>query len=178
MNRIMILATAMVVIIAGMAVEAEAGLFNRKKKCKQQCCEPVSCCQPAPTCCEPAPTCCEPAPAPCCEPAPCGCAAAPAPCGCEVQTCGCEAAPSCGCETDCNCLSRRQLRKANRKGQCCGAKPNTCNVCSTTCSAPVSACGCSSAAPAGCSTCEGAVMESAPVPAAEEAAPEAPESTT
>ncbi len=66
-------------------------------------------------------------------------------------------------------MSRRQLRKANRKGQCCGAKANSCNTCST-CSAPVSTCGCS--APAADCGCSGA----APAPAeAEEAAPEAPE---
>jgi hypothetical protein len=59
----------------------------------------------------------------------------------------------------CECLNRRQLRRAHRKGQCCDAQVQTCS-----CEAPISSCGCSSeAAPA------------APAPAAgEEAAPEAP----
>jgi len=189
MKRVMIWATALMLMVAGMAVsqEANAGLFNRKsdcckpKKCKKSrraaknCCQPAQCCAPAPTCCTAAPVCAAPAPAPCgCAapaPAPCGCAAAPAPsCGCEVASnCGCEAAPNC------DCLSKRQLRRANRKGECCGAVAKSCN----TCSAAVQTCG--YAAPVqGCSSCSGGVIiESTPSPAAgEEAAPEAPESTT
>jgi len=185
MNRMMILATALLVVIAGMSVtqEANAGLFNRNKCCKtQECSKPKKCrqglfakrkakkcCQQQQTCCAPEPSCCEAAPVCCAAPA---CAApAPAPCGCEVvSTCGCEETISC------DCLSKRKLRRANRKGQCCGAVANSCN----TCSAPVSTCGCESAAPAGCSNSSGS--QSAPVyqstPAPEEAAPEAPESTT
>ena len=197
MNRIMIVAMAVVVAFSAMATEADAGLFD-KLKCRRaakKCCKPEPCCEaPEPTCCEPAPApCCEPAPAPACEPcaapAPaCGCEAAAAPaCGCEAEvvTCGCEApAPAdCGCEAapaceaDCNCLTRRQLRKAKRKGQCCDAEPKTCYA--STCSAPVSTCGCEVevAAPADCG-CTGTVIESAPVEAeAEEAAPEAPEAS-
>jgi len=212
MKRVMIFAIALLVMVAGMAVsqEANAGLFSRKsscckpQKCKKarranKCCEPT-CCEPAP-CCAPKPTCCE-APAPCC--------AAPAPCGCIEATpaCGCQAAApvSCGCETNCNCLSKRKLRRANRKGECCGAVADTCN----TCSAPVQTCGysapivegcssCAAAAPVvegcsscagaapvveGCSSCgggasviEGGIIEtSSPTPAGEEAAPEAPQS--
>lgn len=206
MNRIMIVAMAVVVAFAGMAADADAGLFD-KLKCRRaakKCCKAEPCCEAAPEpCCEPAPApCCEPAPAPACEPcaapapAPCGCeAAAPAPCGCEAAapapSCGCEVATTCGCEApapadcgceaapaceaDCNCLSRRQLRKAKRKGQCCDAEPKTCY----TCSAPVSTCGCEVevAAPADCG-CTGTIIESAPVEAeAEEAAPEAPEAS-
>jgi len=194
MNRFMIWASALMLAVAFVAVapEANAGLFNRKSKCckPQKCkksrraksCCPQTSCAPAPTCCAPAPTCCE-------APAPCGCAAAPAP------SCGCKVASTCGCETNCNCLSRRELRKANRNGQCCGAKAKSCNTCST-CSAPVSTCGCSapvttcgcesavsscgceSAAPAGCSSCgDGVIIESAPSPVGEEAAPEAPATT-
>ena len=198
MNRVMIWATALLLVVAGMAVsapEAEAGLFNRNDCCKPQrqsracrraarkssCCEPAPCCAPEPTCCEAAPACgCDAAPA-------CGCSAAvatPAPCGCEAAApaCGCEAAaPACGCQTaNCDCLNRRQLRRANRKGECCGVAANTCNSCavqtvSYETAAP--ACGCS-APVQGCSTCGGAqTIESAPpTPAAgEEAAPEAPE---
>ncbi len=219
MNRIMILAMAALVVVAGMSVtqEANAGLFGGKnkccktqkcskpKKCRQglfakrkakKCCE-QTCCAPEPTCCEAAPVCAAPAPAPCgCAPViatpACGCAAAPAPsCGCEVaSTCGCDAAPACGCETtNCNCLSKRKLRRANRKGECCGAKADSCNTCSTgTCGAAVqtvsyaapiaegcSSCGSAAPVVEGCSSCSGeTVIESAP----EEAAPEAPESTT
>ena len=108
MKRVMIWASALMILAAGFAVmgenEANAGLFNRKK-CKQR----KSCGQPA----------CEAS-----APAPCVIEATPA-CGCEAQTESCSS-----CETNCNCLSRRQLRKANRKGQCCGAEANTCNTCS------------------------------------------------
>ena len=224
MNRFMILAAALLVVVAGMSVsqEANAGLFNRNDCCKPQkcrqglisklkakraakdCCEPAPCCAPEPTCCEAAPVCAAPAPvysAPVFEAAPaCGCAAAPAPsCGCEVAaapSCGCEAAaPACGCETaSCDCLSRRKLRRANRKGECCGAVAKTCNTCdagvqTVSYDAPVAVEGCSTcgggviveSAPAveGCSTCGGGetiVETAAPLaPAAEEAAPEAPE---
>ncbi len=186
MNRMMILAMAVVVAFSGMAADADAGLFDRLKcrRAAKKCCKQDTCCEPAPTCCPaPEPTCC-PAPEPtCCEPAPacgceaaapaCGCEAAAAPsCGCEVQTCGCETS----CETDCNCLNRRQLRRAKRKGECCDAEPNTCY----TCSAPASDCGCSApVSDCGCGTTM--MMESAPAPAeaapAEEAAPEAPEAS-
>ena len=198
MNRFLILATAVLVVVAGMSVtqEANAGLFNRNKnKCCEapKCCKPKkcrrqkrkakkcckqTCCAPAPTCCEAAPVCAAPAPAPCpcAAPAPCGCAAAP--------SCGCEAAPACGCETNCNCLSKRKLRRANRKGECCGAVANSCNTCDSAVqtvsyevAAPAGCSSCGSAAPVaveGCSSCSGeVVVESAP---AEEAAPEAPES--
>ena len=157
MNRIMIVVTACLVVVAGMSVsqEAEAGLFNRNKCCKPQRCRQSrranKCCQP--TCCQPAPTCCEPKP--CCEPQPCCQAAAPAPCGCE-------AAPACGCQTvSCECLGRRGLRRAQRKGQCCGVEYNKCNSC---CSAPVSTCGCSApaGAPCGCSGATDAPTEAAP----------------
>ena len=162
MKRVITWATAVMVVAAAFAFmgesEATAGLFNRNKckKSRSKCCQPVSCCEQT---CQPA-CCCEPAP--CCQPAPCGCGAAveatPA-CGCEAQTASCSS-----CEVNCNCLSRRQLRKANRKGQCCGAKPNTCYQCSYT-EPSCNTCG----QVQGCSTCG----ESA---APEEAAPEAPES--
>lgn len=215
MNRIMIWATALLMMVAFVAVapEANAGLFSKNDCCQptcckpkreglfarmkakraaKDCCEPAPCCEPEP-CCAPEPTCCEaPAPAPCgCEAVaePCGCEAAAAPCGCEAEvvtcgceapaaTCGCEApAPACGCETaSCDCLNRRQLRRAKRKGECCDAEPKTCY---SGCSAPVSTCGCEVAVPVeGCSSCSGEIMmESAPAPAeaGEEAAPEAPE---
>ena len=176
MSRIITLAAALMVLVAGFAVvapsQAEAGFRHRNKCCKpakkcrtprrlkKDCCEPACCEAPEPTCCEaPAPTCCE-APAPtCCE--------APAP------SC-CEAAPACGCEAESSCcLSRREKRKA-RKNCCvqtCGCEAPACD----SCSAQVSACSsCGSAAPAveGCSDCGGDAVE-APTPAAE-AAPEAP----
>ncbi len=222
MNRVMIWATALLLMVAGMAVsqEANAGLFSRKndcckpQKCKQQRCKKQRCkkqrCEQD-SCCAPEPTCCEAPVAPCCSapvieatPA-CGCSApvveaAPA-CGCSAAV----AAPACGCQVaNCDCLSKRQLRRANRKGECCDAQVNTCSSCSTCGSAPVqtasyevsapivegcSTCGSSVqassyevSAPAveGCSTCGGGevIIESAPTPAAasEEAAPEAPES--
>jgi len=210
MNRVMTWAAALLIVVSGLAVsqEATAGLFNRGNDCCQPapCCKPARqglfaklkakraakdcCCEaPAPCCEAPAPCC--PAPAPtCCEaPAPCGCEAAPvADCGCSAAApapapCGCEAAPACGgCKTaNCDCLNKRQLRRANRKGECCGAKANTCSSCVQTASYEVAApaCGCE-AAPAveGCSTCGGGevIIESAPAEAAgEEAAPEAPE---
>jgi len=158
MNRFMILATALLVVVAGMSVtqEANAGLFNRNKCCKApKCSKPKkcrqrkarksrkkACCETTPVCAAPAPVCAAPAPV-CAAPAPVCAApvcAAPAPCG------GCNAAPACGScgTTDCNCLSKRKLRRANRKGQCCGAKANSCN----TCSAPVTTCGYEVAAPA------------------------------
>jgi len=230
----MIWATALMLVVAGMTVsstEAEAGLFNRRnndcckparqprcgRRAKKQCCEPVSVCAPAPTCCEPVSVCAAPAPS-------CGCeTAAPvmyqsapvADCGCSAAvaapSCGCEAAPACGCEVaNCDCLNRRQLRRANRKGECCGAEANSCNTCSTCATAGCSTCGSavqtasyevSAPVVQGCSTCgasagtiiesgssiqgcsscgQGTVIESSsPTPAAgEEAAPEAPESTT
>jgi len=197
MTRVLTLAAALMVLVAGFAVvapsQAEAGLFNRDK-----CCKPAKksrtprrskneCCEPAPTCCEaPAPTCCEAAPAPCyveATPACGGCASAPA-CG------GCDAAPACGgCEAQTACCpSRREKRKASKNCcvQTCGYENQGCS----SCSAPVSACnscgggqivqGCNScggqviqgAVVEGCSDCGGAAVE-APTPAPE-AAPEAP----
>jgi len=156
MSRVFVWAAAMMVLVAGMVVtganDAEAGLFDRNKCCKparrsrsKQCCEAPKCCEAAPKCCEAAPKCCEAAPVCCAEAAPC------------ESPCTVEATPACGCEaTNCACLSKRQLRRTQRKGTCCGYEVKTC--------------GCS--APAPCSGYDGA----APDPADTEAAPEAPES--
>jgi hypothetical protein len=138
MKRMLIVLTALVMVMSFAVVDAEAGLFGRRKA-KKCCCEP--------TCCEPAP-CCEAAPAPCCEPAPapCGCEAAAAPCGCEIQQCGCQ-------------MTRREARKARRNGCCvqtCGCE--TAPSCGCEAAAP---CGCGGeiAAPA---LEEGAAPEAAP----------------
>lgn len=149
MKRMLIVLTAVVMVMSFAVVDADAGLFGRRKAKK--------CCQP--TCCEPAP-CCEAAPAPCCEPAPaCGCeAAAPAPCGCEA------AAAPCGCEIQqCSCqMTRREVRKARRNGCCV----ETCG-----CETAAPACGCEAAPACGCG---GEVAAPALDGAAPEAAPEAP----
>ena len=210
MTRLMTLAAALLIMVTGMAVapQADAGLFNRNdccckperqglfaklkaKRAAKDCCEPCEpVCEPEPVCCEapaPAPCGCEaPAPAPCgCEapaPEPCGCAAAPAPCEVEVVACAAPAEPACASETtDCSCLNRRQLRRAQRKGECCDAEPKTCY---SGCSAPVSTCGCEVAAAtvADCGCGGEVIIETAPAEApeaaGEEAAPEAPEATT
>ncbi len=44
---------------------------------------------------------------------------------CEPAPCAVEATPACDA-TDCNCLSKRKLRRANRKGKCCGVQARTC----------------------------------------------------
>ncbi len=154
MKRTMIVLTAVMVVMAGFAAmdasNVEAGLFKRKNKCcKPACCQPV-CCEAAPVCCE-APACpCEAAPAPC------GCSAA-APCGCEVSQCSCE------------CMSRREARKARRAGCCSTCSCSTeCSSCSNCGAAP---CGCGAPAVEGCSSCGEAAGEIAP-----EAAPQAPQS--
>ena len=141
MKRVMTWATALIVVIAGFAVmgenQASAGLFSRNKckpaKCKKvrrnKCCHQVSHCS-----------------SPCEQAAPCGCEAA-APCGCEqapAEPCGCETASCGGCQTKCTtCCSRRQIRKAKRKG-CCPQQCSSCNSCGEA-AAP---CGCEGAAPA------------------------------
>lgn len=181
MKNTMIWAFAMIVMVAGMVVStdsAEAGLFDRIK-CRRAA---KKCCEPAPTCCEVETCGCEVEAACPCEAEPaCGCEATPA-CGCEVETCGCEEpAPSCttchkGCEVACSDLNRRQLRRAKRKGECCGCEcaVETCGCeAAPSCGCEVSTCGCETAVE-GCSDCAGPAIESSE--SAPETAPEAPES--
>ena len=103
MKNALIWAAAMMILVAGMVVtgasSAEAGLFN----CKDKCCKPLRRSRKQEACCV------EATPA-------CDSEAAPA-CGAEIQTCGCQSSCS---TTNCACLNKRQLRRANRKGECCG----------------------------------------------------------
>ena len=158
MKRLLMVLTAVMMVTSFAVVDADAGLFGRRKS---RCCQPT-CCEPV---CEP--TCYQPAP--CCEPA-------PAPCGCEVSACGC-------CETSSCChLSRRELRRARRNGCCV----QTCSYSAPACGCETAApCGCGTSSACGCGApvdYSAPMMEGGPAPdaAAPEAAPEAPinDSTT
>ena len=98
MKRVLVVAAAMIVMVAGMvavgASDAEAGLLDRIK-CKlaaKKCCQEQACCESAP----------QPEATSACE-----CAAA----DCEAQLASC-------------CPTRREQRLARRRG-CC-AKVQTC----------------------------------------------------
>ncbi len=160
MNRIMILATAVLVVVAGMSIsqEANAGLFNRDDCCKPQKCRQglfsklkakraaKDCCAPEPCCGAPEPTCCDAAPV-CAAPvyaapvASCGCSApvveaAPA-CGCAAApapSCGCEVA-SCGCEAapSCGCETASCDCLSRRKLRRANRGGECCDAVANTC---------------------------------------------
>ncbi len=105
MKKAMIWAATMMILVAGMVVtsasSAEAGLFNCNK-CGKLIGKLLN--RQQQTSCEAAPE---------------------APEG-EVQACGCETTDC--CVTQCSCLNKRQLRRAQRKGKCCDSSEEpSCN---------------------------------------------------